>query len=136
MLKGHEPDEPEAQLPELSLREAVVADYDTMGLSLSAHPMALIRKELSGLHVQQARILRKARQGQWMGVAGLVLVRQRPSTAKGIVFCTLEDETGLIDVVVFPRAQIGSAKAMLTSEVQTVEGRLQRQGKDGRSIDL
>ena len=129
MLKGHEPDEPEAQLPELSPREVVVADYDTMGLSLSAHPMALIRKELSGLRVQQARILRKARQGQWMEVAGLVLVRQRPSTAKGIVFCTLEDETGTANLIIRPNIYEKNRRAARGAVALVAQGRVERQGE-------
>jgi error-prone DNA polymerase len=67
----------------------------------------------------------------------MVIVHMPPTkSGKRVIFITLEDETGLIDVVAFPKAQVSSARAILTSEVQTIEGRLQRQGKDGLSKSI
>ncbi|MFQ5591599.1 MAG: hypothetical protein ACE5HE_10585, partial [Phycisphaerae bacterium] len=100
MLSGSEPVEPDPNLPQMSLKETVYADYERTGLSLAAHPMALIRRELKPSKLQPCRALRHARQGQWLKIGGLVLIRQRPSTAKGIVFCTLEDETGTANLII------------------------------------
>ncbi len=99
---GQDPAEPKATLPKPTLEEVVLADYETVGLSLTAHPIGLVRDALARQRVRPAKALKSARNGQWMKVAGLVLVRQRPSTAKGIVFCTLEDETGVANLIIAP----------------------------------
>ncbi len=80
--------------------EEVVADYRTVGLSLRAHPISFYREALDRLKITPARDLPAMQNGQQVRVAGLVLLRQRPSTAKGITFVTLEDETGTINLVV------------------------------------
>ena len=95
--------EPAAVLPAMSPRERLVADYETVGLSLEAHPLELVRAELRQLRVRTAEELKETRQGQRVSVAGLVTHRQRPSTAKGTVFVTLEDETGTVNLVIRPQ---------------------------------
>jgi error-prone DNA polymerase len=80
--------------------EEVVADYRSVGLSLKAHPISFRRDELNQLRVTPASELASTRDGRHVRVAGLVILRQRPSTAKGITFVTLEDETGTINLVV------------------------------------
>jgi error-prone DNA polymerase len=95
-------DEPEPPpLPDMQLEEQVMADYQSFGLSLKAHPMGLVRAELEQLGVTPAVGLEKVENQALVRVAGLVLVRQRPATAKGTVFVTLEDETGSVNLVIW-----------------------------------
>ncbi|WP_395645287.1 error-prone DNA polymerase [Terricaulis sp.] len=90
-------------LPPMLLGEHVVEDYRTLGLSLKTHPTSLIREELEARRCIQAEKLSSLRNGDRVRVAGLVLVRQRPGTASGVIFMTLEDETGIANIVVWPR---------------------------------
>lgn len=113
-------------LPQLSLEDVVMADYRTIGLSLTAHPMSLVRQELAKLGVQQNRVLRNARQGEWIRVAGVVLVRQRPSTARGITFCTLEDETATANLVIRPLVYEKFRQAAHGAVALIVSGRVER----------
>jgi error-prone DNA polymerase len=94
--------EPTAVLPAMSPQERLVADYEAVGLSLEAHPLELVRAELRQLRVRTAEELKETRQGQRVSVAGLVTHRQRPGTAKGTVFMTLEDETGTVNLIIRP----------------------------------
>lgn len=94
-------DLPETLQPMRDIEE-VHADYETTGLSLRAHPMSFVRQQLERLRVTTARGLRETKDGKFVRVAGLVLLRQRPSTAKGITFVTLEDETGSLNLVLRP----------------------------------
>ncbi|HEY4235178.1 MAG TPA: error-prone DNA polymerase [Lacipirellulaceae bacterium] len=96
-------DEPPAALPAMSLNEEVVADYRSAGLSLRAHPISFYRDQLNGLRITPANKLAELENGVPVRVAGLVLLRQRPGTAKGITFVTLEDETGTINLVIHQR---------------------------------
>ncbi len=92
---------PIALKPMLPIEE-VYADYDTTGLSLRAHPLSFVRDQLDRLRVTTARQLKDCVDGKFVRVAGVVLLRQRPSTAKGITFVTLEDETGSMNLVLKP----------------------------------
>lgn len=96
-------DDPPVELPVSSSLEEVFADYDLTGLSLKAHPISFYRPMLDELHVTTAAGLEELRDQQQVRTAGLVLLRQRPSTAKGITFVTLEDETGTANLVLHPR---------------------------------
>jgi error-prone DNA polymerase len=87
-------------LPALSPQEEVYADYQTAGLSLRRHPMAFYREQLDALRVTTASELVRQPHGRTVKVAGLVLMRQRPGTAKGITFVTLEDETGIANLII------------------------------------
>jgi error-prone DNA polymerase len=102
LFAGLAPPEPEAALPAASAAEEVAADYDTTGLSVSAHPMSLLRPTLATRGIRSARELARLRHGAPVQVAGLVIIRQRPATASGIVFLSLEDETGIANLVVMP----------------------------------
>jgi error-prone DNA polymerase len=98
-------DEADAAVPALvgmPMNEEVIADYDTIGLSLKAHPIGLLRTELNRLKILPASALAKVPDKSIVRVTGLVLVRQRPATAKGTTFLTLEDETGTVNLVVWP----------------------------------
>lgn len=95
--------EPDFNLPSMLLGEHIVEDYRTLGLSLRNHPVSLLRSELDRLNVAKSDSLRQMKNGQRVRVAGLVLVRQRPGTAAGVIFMTLEDETGIANIIVWPR---------------------------------
>ena len=102
LFSGIAPAEPEAGLEPASAREEVSADFATAGLSPRGHPMALVRPALASGRIRTARELARLPDHAPVEVAGLVIVRQRPQTAKGIVFVSLEDETGIANLVVMP----------------------------------
>jgi error-prone DNA polymerase len=102
LLSGVADEEPTAALPPMPLVEQVFADYRTSGLSLKAHPLGFFRQQLDQMRVTPAGKLDKTRDGRHLRVAGLVILRQRPGTAKGITFATIEDETGLANLVIRP----------------------------------
>ncbi len=120
--------EPAVALPEMSLGETVSADYTTMQLSLKAHPLALLRDSLALRGVTPAARLAELAHGAHVRVAGLVLVRQRPGSANGVIFATLEDETGIANVIVWPPVFERFRRAAMASALLIVSGRLQREG--------
>ncbi len=124
-----EPVEAVPRLPRTSMMQRVTADYASVGLSLRTHPVALVRGELDRLGAHPARALRTAPQGRRLRVAGLVLVRQRPPTAKGILFCTLEDETGIANLIVRPEVFERYRREACTAVMLLAHGRVERQGE-------
>jgi len=102
LFAGVADEEPAAALPPMPMVEQVFADYRTAGLSLKAHPLGFFRQQLDQMRVTPASQLDKTRDGRHLRVAGLVILRQRPGTAKGITFATIEDETGLANLVIRP----------------------------------
>jgi error-prone DNA polymerase len=122
-------DERPVDLPSASLGEHVVADYAALGLSLKAHPVAFFRDELSARGIlTSARHWEERLAGRRVTVAGLVLVRQRPGTAKGVIFLTLEDETGIVNVVVWPKVFEANRRVLMTAQFLAVRGKIQREG--------
>lgn len=121
--------EEDVSLPEMSQSEHVVHDYASMALSLKSHPVSFIRQELHQLHVQSTLDLKKGKDGDIVKVAGLILVRQRPGTAKGICFITIEDEHGTANLVVFQKLFDQYRKEIIQSRLLMVEGRLQKEGE-------
>jgi error-prone DNA polymerase len=121
-------DEPLVALPPLQLREEVLADYRTSGLSLKAHPMQFVRQRLNGLRVLPARRLATYPADRHVRVAGIVLMRQRPSTAKGITFVTLEDETGTANLIIRQDVWQRFYRVARTATAYLAQGRLQREG--------
>jgi len=117
------------QLPEMTLPEHVIQDYSVMGLSVKAHPVSFVREKLALCHVQPANDLNTLADGASIKVAGLVLVRQRPGTASGIVFITIEDETGIANLVVFRKVFDKYRKEIVGSRLLMVEGTVQREGE-------
>ena len=107
--------------------ERLVADYAGTGLTIGRHPMALRREELAMRGVLRAIDLRSARQGRVVRVAGMVITRQRPGTAKGFVFLTLEDETGVANIIVRPDLFARDRMVILEEPFLVVEGVLQNQ---------
>ncbi|MBL7684275.1 MAG: error-prone DNA polymerase [Flavipsychrobacter sp.] len=119
----------DVRLPEMTLPEHVIEDYSSLALSLKAHPVSFAREKLSMLNVLSAKGLEEYKDGDVVKVAGLVLVRQRPGTASGIVFITLEDETGIVNLVVFSKLFEKYRKEIIHSRMLMIEGKLQREGE-------
>lgn len=117
------------QLPDMTLSEHVLQDYAATSLSLKAHPVSFIRSKLDVLQIITAANLKELKDGEDIKVAGLVLVRQRPGTASGIVFITIEDETGTANLVVFKHLFDKYRKDILQAKLLMVEGKLQREGE-------
>jgi error-prone DNA polymerase len=120
-------DEPDFALPAMPLGEHVVNDYRFLRLSLKAHPVSFLRRELEqGGHLPCAR-LAEIPSGRRVRVAGLVLVRQRPGTAKGVIFATLEDETGTANIIVWPKLFERERPLVLGARLLSARGRLQNE---------
>jgi error-prone DNA polymerase len=119
-------DDADAELPKLDPREEVFADYHTIGLSLKAHPMSFYREGLKQLKVATAQELESRPDNRQVRVAGLVILRQRPSTAKGITFVTLEDETGTINLLVKPPIWERHYQIVRTCPAWLAHGKLER----------
>jgi error-prone DNA polymerase len=120
-------DDPAPQLPAMSVQEEVVADYSSAGVSLRPHPVSFLRSGLSELQVVTAAELNQLQADRRVRVAGLVLMRQRPSTASGITFVTLEDETGIANLVIYPSVWQRFRKTARFATVLMATGRLQRE---------
>lgn len=116
-------------LPKMSASEHVLQDYSTTSLSLKAHPVSFVRKQLFAGGILSARELQLWPDGTLVRIAGLVLVRQRPGTASGICFITIEDETGSANLVVFQKLFEKYRKEIVRSKLLMVEGKLQREGE-------
>jgi error-prone DNA polymerase len=121
--------EPDAKLPPMPLGAHVVEDYRRLSLSLKAHPVAFMRARLDARGVRRAEALATLTTGDRVAVAGLVLVRQRPGTAAGVIFMTLEDETGIANLIVWPKAferlraiVIGARFVVATGKLQSESG--------------
>ncbi len=114
-------------LPEMSVVERVVADYEGTGLTIGPHPMALRREEMSLRGALRASDLARQRNGRRVRVAGAVITRQRPGTAKGFVFLTLEDETGIANIIIRPDLFAERRLIILQEPFLLVEGTLQNQ---------
>ncbi|OQP38937.1 error-prone DNA polymerase [Niastella yeongjuensis] len=114
-------------LPEMSPFEHVLQDYQATALSIKEHPVSFVREKLKQLHVSSSADLEKGIDGNIVRVAGLVLVKQRPGTAKGVCFMTIEDETGTTNVIFFQNLFKEYRKEIALSKLIMVEGKLQKQ---------
>jgi error-prone DNA polymerase len=123
------PAEPDASLEPASAAELVQEDYATAGLSARAHPMAVIRPALAGGQVRTVRELQRLPDRAPVEVAGLVIVRQRPETARGIVFVSLEDETGIANLVIMPDVYERCRPVVRGSPFLVARGRVERNGQ-------
>jgi error-prone DNA polymerase len=126
---GESTQEPEITLPAMSAAQHVVQDYASTSLSLKAHPVSFVREKLDLLHIVPAGDLAKHKDGDVVKVAGLILVRQQPGTASGVVFITIEDETGTANLVTFHGVFQAYRKTILQSRLLMVEGKLQIEGE-------
>lgn len=118
--------EPAVELPQMPLPDHVVTDYQTLRLSLKAHPVAFLRGGLTRRRILSCADLRTTRNGQWVTVAGVVLVRQQPGTAKGVIFMTIEDETGIANAVVWAKTMARYRRVVMASRLVVIHGRVQR----------
>ena len=121
--------EPDFALPSMILGEHVVEDYRTLGLSLKSHPAALLREEFRARGATPAAELEHKKNGDKVRVAGLVLVRQRPGTASGVIFMTLQDETHVANIVVWGRTFERFRPEVLGARLCAVDGVVQKEGE-------
>jgi error-prone DNA polymerase len=129
LFDAAEVEEEPPTLPPLLPEEQVFADYRTAGLSLRGHPLAFYRDQLEPLGVIPIARLEKLQHNRLVRVAGLVLLRQRPSTAKGVTFVTLEDETGAANLVLFHQIWRQFYRVVRTAPAWIAQGRLEREGQ-------
>lgn len=124
-----ETDEPPVKLKPMSEGREVVEDYGHLGLTLRDHPLAFLRDQLRSEHYAPCSWATSARDRAPARMAGLVLVRQKPGSAKGVMFITLEDETGVCNLVVWPNLYEENRRTILTATMLGVQGRIQREGE-------
>ncbi|WP_343699658.1 OB-fold nucleic acid binding domain-containing protein [Caulobacter sp.] len=120
--------EPAPDLKAMTEGREIVEDYGHVGLSLRRHPLALLRDELAGQGYRPCQAAAGGRDRQFIKTAGLVLVRQMPGTAKGVMFMTLEDETGVSNLVIWKTLYEKQRRVALSAHLLGVEGRIQREG--------
>ncbi|WP_316394599.1 error-prone DNA polymerase [Bradyrhizobium sp. 33ap4] len=120
-----QPDEGAKPLPEMPRPEQVVADYQTIRLSLKGHPMEFLRDTFTKERVVACHTINRSNDRRRVRCAGVVLVRQRPGSAKGVVFMTLEDETGIANIVVWPKVMEQYRKEVMGARLILVEGYIQ-----------
>ena len=113
-------------LPQMPICEHVVSDYQTMRLSLKAHPMSFLRKSMVRQGYLDTARINTSRNGQRVKLAGIVLIRQRPGSAKGVCFITVEDETGVANLVVWPKVMEAYRKVIMGARIIDVRGVVQR----------
>jgi error-prone DNA polymerase len=120
-------DEHARPLPEMALSEHVVTDYQTIRLSIKGHPMQFLREKFAGEGTRTChQISYDTSNNRFARCAGVVLVRQRPGTAKGVVFMTVEDETGIANIVVWPKVMARFRKEVMGSRLILIEGKVQK----------
>jgi error-prone DNA polymerase len=117
--------EPEMRLPTMPIGQHVIHDYQALGFSLKAHPVSFMRQRLAASGVLPNAALGQIPQGRRVTVAGLVLVRQRPGSAKGVIFMTLEDEKSIANIIVWPKTFERFRPLVLGARFIRVTGRLQ-----------
>jgi error-prone DNA polymerase len=111
----------------MNIEERLIADYSGMGLTVGKHPMYYRRPELRRGNILSAQELRTHRDGEFVRTAGCVIARQRPGTAKGFIFLSMEDETGIANVIVTPDVYEQNRLVVTRSKFLMVEGQLQNQ---------
>lgn len=122
-------EEPAIALRPMTLGREVVEDYGHMGLSLRRHPVSFLRESLTQSRMITCAEAMASRDRRWCATAELVLVRQRPGSAKGVMFITLEDETGVANLVVWPKVFEAHRRIVLGAGMIGVQGRIQREGE-------
>lgn len=123
-----EQQEPDVRLRQMTEGHNVVEDYGHIGLTLRDHPIAFLREDLRRRSMVTCDEAMSARDGRWVYTAGLVLVRQKPGSAKGVMFITIEDETGPANVVVWPSLFEKRRRVVLGASMMAINGRIQREG--------
>jgi DNA polymerase III alpha subunit len=125
---GTEIEEPDVAIRPMTAGGEVVEDYRHVGLSLRRHPVEFLRADLAGRRIVTCAEAMAARDGRWLEAAGLVLVRQRPGSAKGVMFITIEDETGVANLVVWPSLFERQRRVVLSAGMMAARGKIQREG--------
>ncbi|KQV83532.1 error-prone DNA polymerase [Rhizobium sp. Root1220] len=123
-----EQQEPEVALRQMTQGHNVVQDYSHVGLTLRSHPVSFLRSDLNERRIVTCQEAMSARDGRRLMTAGLVLVRQKPGSAKGVMFITIEDETGPANVVVWPSLFEKRRQVVLGSSMMAINGRIHREG--------
>jgi error-prone DNA polymerase len=116
-------------LPAPTEGQDLVADYGSLGLTLGRHPLALLRGQLAAMRLKSAKQISELSHGSWVRAAGIVTCRQRPGTASGVIFVTLEDETGNVNVIVWKNVLEKQRRELLGSTLLGVAGQIQREGE-------
>jgi error-prone DNA polymerase len=124
-----EQQEPDVSLRQMTDRHNVIEDYSHTGLTLRQHPIAFLRHDLTGRNIVTCAQAMNARDGRWLMTAGLVLIRQRPGSAKGVIFLTIEDESGPANCVIWPKLFERRRRVALGASMMAVNGRIQREGE-------
>jgi error-prone DNA polymerase len=109
--------------------EEIVGDYASMSLTLRRHPLALLRDRLKQKRIRTAEEVANSRNGQFIRAAGIVTCRQRPATASGVIFVTLEDETGYVNLIVWNDLAERQRRELIGSRLLAVSGEVQREGR-------
>ena len=125
---------PEIREPAVSLRPMtagaeVVEDYGHVGLTLRHHPLSFLRGDLARRRIVTCAEAMASRDGRWLEAAGIVLVRQMPGSAKGVMFLTVEDETGIANIVIWPKVFEQNRRTILSAGMLGIRGRIQREGE-------
>ncbi|MGZ2459653.1 error-prone DNA polymerase [Rhizobium anhuiense] len=129
MVTVAEQQEPEVALRQMTDGHNVIEDYSHTGLTLRQHPIAFLRQDLSARNIITCAEAMNSKDGRWVYTSGLVLVRQMPGSAKGVMFITIEDETGPANLVVWPTLFEKRRRAVLGSSMMAINGRIQREGE-------
>ena len=124
-----EQQEPEVTLRQMTEGHNVVEDYAHVGLTLRAHPLSFLRRDLAARRIVTCADAMSARDKSWVCAAGLVLVRQKPGSAKGVMFITIEDETGIANIVVWPSLFEKRRRVVLGASMMAIQGKIQREGE-------
>ncbi|MGA1805183.1 OB-fold nucleic acid binding domain-containing protein [Rhizobium sp. HT1-10] len=123
-----EQQEPDVDIRQMTEGHNVIEDYGHVGLTLRDHPIAFLRRDLARRNMVTCEEAMGARDGRWLWTAGLVLVRQKPGSAKGVMFITIEDETGPANIVVWPKVFERQRRVVLGSSMMGISGKIQREG--------
>ncbi len=123
-----EQQEPDVMLRQMTEGANVVEDYGHTGVTLRAHPVSFLREDLTRRNIVTCAEATSARDGRWLMTSGLVLVRQKPGSAKGVMFMTIEDETGVANIVVWPSLFEKQRRIVLGSSMMAINGEIQREG--------
>ncbi|MXN48638.1 DNA polymerase III subunit alpha [Shinella kummerowiae] len=126
--RNAEAQEPEVALPSMRSGHEVVEDYSHVGLTLRQHPVAFLREDLRRKRLVTCAEANAAADGRWLMTGGLVLVRQRPGSAKGVMFMTLEDEVGIVNAVIWPKVFERQRRLLLSASMVAINGKIQREG--------
>ena len=121
--------EPAVSLRPMTEGREVIEDYGHTGLTLRRHPLALLRHDLRRRSIVTCAEAMSQRDGKWLMAAGLVLVRQKPGSANGVMFATLEDETGIVNAVIWPSLYERQRQVILSASMLAINGKIQREGE-------